>query len=121
MIQWWRVRNNWKKPTKDNVDELKALLKYNIYGCDLEEEAVTLTYFSLGLALLDALSPKEIWKNVHFDNLIDPCVFLWDVEALLVKIWVKSTLGFVVCMGHVITYLRSFSGYVTNFCHDFVS
>ncbi|MFZ6663741.1 HsdM family class I SAM-dependent methyltransferase [Peijinzhouia sedimentorum] len=71
MIQWWRVRNNWKKPTKDNVDELKALLKNNIYGCDLEEEAVTLTYFSLGLALLDALSPKEIWKNVHFDNLID--------------------------------------------------
>ncbi|WP_144605858.1 HsdM family class I SAM-dependent methyltransferase [Algoriphagus algorifonticola] len=71
MIQWWRVRNNWKKPTRDNVDELKALLKNNIYGCDLEEEAVTLTYFSLGLALLDALSPKEIWKNVHFDNLID--------------------------------------------------
>lgn len=71
MIQWWRVRNNWKKPTRDNVDELKALLKNNIYGCDLEEEAVTLTYFSLGLALLDALSPKEIWKNVHFDNLIN--------------------------------------------------
>ncbi|WP_339700932.1 N-6 DNA methylase [Algoriphagus aquimarinus] len=71
MIQWWRIRNNWKKPTRENIDELKALLKNNIYGCDLEEEAVTLTYFSLGLALLDALSPKEIWKNVHFDNLID--------------------------------------------------
>ena len=71
MIQWWRVRNNWKKPTKNDVGELKALLKNNIYGCDLEEEAVTLTYFSLGLSLLDALSPKEIWENVHFDNLIN--------------------------------------------------
>ena len=78
MIQWWRVRNNWKKPTKENIDELKKLLKENIYGCDLEEEAVTLTYFSLGLALLDALSPKEIWKNVHFDNLIDQNLIFGD-------------------------------------------
>lgn len=78
MIQWWRIRNNWEKPTKENIDELKELLKKNIYGCDLEEEAVTLTYFSLGLALLDALSPKEIWKNVHFDNLIDQNLFSGD-------------------------------------------
>lgn len=78
MIQWWRVRNNWKKPTKENVEELKAILRSNIYGCDLEEEAVTLTYFSLGLALLDALSPKEIWKNVHFDNLIDQNLIYGD-------------------------------------------
>jgi len=78
MIQWWRIRNNWEKPTKENIVELKELLKDNIHGCDLEEEAVTLTYFSLGLALLDALSPKEIWKNVHFDNLIDQNLFCGD-------------------------------------------
>lgn len=78
MIQWWRIRNDWQKPTKDDIDELKRLLKENIYGCDLEEEAVRLTYFSLGLALLDALSPKEIWKNVQFDNLIDQNLFSGD-------------------------------------------
>ena len=78
IIQWWRVRNNWAKPTKDNIDELKKLLKENIYGCDLEDEAVTLTSFSLGLALLDALSPKEIWRNVHFDNLIAQNLFSGD-------------------------------------------
>jgi hypothetical protein len=38
-----------------------------------------------------------------------------------VKIWVKSTLGLVVCMGHVVSYARSFSGNVTNFCHGNVS
>lgn len=70
MIQWWRIRNNWDKPGKDNIEELKQLLVNNIFGCDLVDEAVTLSYFSLGLALLDALSPKEIWRNVHFDNLI---------------------------------------------------
>lgn len=70
MIQWWRLQNNWARPTKENIEELKQILSKNIFGCDLEEEAVTLSYFSLGLALLDALSPKEIWNNVHFDNLI---------------------------------------------------
>ena len=25
MIQWWRIRNNWKKPQKENIDELKEL------------------------------------------------------------------------------------------------
>lgn len=78
MIQWWRVRNNWQKPKKENIEELKALLHNNIFGCDLEDEAVTLSYFSLGLALLDALSPKEIWRNVHFDNLIGSNLFQGD-------------------------------------------
>lgn len=70
MIQWWRLRNNWKRPGKENIEELKEILRYSIHGCDIEEEAVTLTYFSLSLALLDSLSPKEIWGNVHFDELI---------------------------------------------------
>lgn len=83
IIQWWRVRNNWTKPTKDNIEELKKLLRENIYGCDLEEEAVTLTSFSLGLTLLDALSPKEIWKNVHFDNLIDQNLYSGDFFKIL--------------------------------------
>lgn len=70
MIQWWRQKNDWKKPGKEHIEELKQLLKDAVYGCDIEEEAVTLTYFSLCLALLDSLSPKEIWGNVHFDDLI---------------------------------------------------
>jgi len=70
MIQWWRLKNEWKKPQKENIEALKQILLNNVYGCDLEEEAVTLSYFSLELALLDALSPKEIWNNVHFDNLV---------------------------------------------------
>ena len=54
------------------------MLQKNIFGCDLEDEAVTLSYFSLGLALLDSLSPKEIWRNVHFNNLIGKNLFQGD-------------------------------------------
>jgi len=78
LIQWWRINNNWKKPQKENIPELKQILLHNIFGCDLEKEAVTLSYFSLGLALLDALSPKEIWNNVHFDNLIGRNLYAGD-------------------------------------------
>ncbi|WP_333626182.1 N-6 DNA methylase [Sphingobacterium siyangense] len=78
MIQWWRIRNNWAKPKRENIEELKQLLANNIFGCDLEDEAVTLSYFSLGLALLDALSPKEIWRNVHFDSLVGRNLFQGD-------------------------------------------
>lgn len=78
LIQWWRIQHDWQKPTKDNIQELQRLLKDNIYGCDIVEEAVELTYFSLSLALLDALSPKEIWENVHFDNLKDTNLFPGD-------------------------------------------
>ncbi len=78
MIQWWRIQNNWKKPDKENIEDLKEILKRNIYGCDIEEEAVRLTYFSVSLALLDALSPREIWGNVHFDKLISKNLFCVD-------------------------------------------
>jgi type I restriction-modification system DNA methylase subunit len=78
MIQWWRIRNNRKKPQKENIEELKLLLQKNIFGCDLEDEAVILSYFSLGLALLDSLSPKEIWRNVHFSNLAGTNLFQGD-------------------------------------------
>ena len=59
MIQWWRYENEWKRPDKDDIKELKQILKNSIYGCDIENEAVTLTYFSLSLALLDSLSQKK--------------------------------------------------------------
>jgi hypothetical protein len=70
MIQWWKIRNNWAKPDSQNLEELKEILKNNIFGVDIHEEAVRLTFFSLSLVLLDELSPKVIWENLKFDNLI---------------------------------------------------
>ena len=45
------------------------MLKDNIFGIDISQDALRLTIFSLSLVLLDALSPKEIWENLKFDNL----------------------------------------------------
>lgn len=79
IIDWWRVSNyektgEWIKPGKDNLDELKGLLKESIFGIDIESEAVDLAIFSLSLTLCDILSPKVIWENLRFDNLSDNVV-----------------------------------------------
>lgn len=74
IIDWWRVSNyektgEWILPGKENLNELKKLLKDNIYGVDISNEAVDLAIFSLSLTLCDILSPKVIWENLRFDNL----------------------------------------------------
>lgn len=66
ILDWWRIRNNWKKP---GLEVLKKLLRESIYGVDIEPQAVRLAIFSLSLVLLDSLSPKEIWENLKFENL----------------------------------------------------
>jgi len=83
MIHWWRIRNNWKKPGAKNLDELKRILKNNIFGVDKYEEAVRLSFFSLSLALLDELSPKVIWENLKFDNLLESNLISEDFFKLI--------------------------------------
>lgn len=83
MLQWWRIRNSWKKPDAKNLDELKRILRNNIFGVDKHEEAVRLTFFSLSLALLDELSPKVIWENLKFDNLLENNLISKDFFKLI--------------------------------------
>jgi hypothetical protein len=66
LIYRWRKKNNWEHP---NLNILKKLLKDNIFGVELKKEAAELTVFSLSLALCDELTPLQIWKDLHFDNL----------------------------------------------------
>lgn len=79
IIDWWRVSNyektgEWIFPGKENLNELKRLLKDSIYGIDIATEAVDLAIFSLSLTLCDILSPKVIWENLRFDDLSDNVV-----------------------------------------------
>lgn len=83
IVYWWMSQHEWKNPSAENLDELKYLLKNNIYGVDLNAEAVRLTVFSLCLALCDMLSPKVIWEKLKFDNLINENVFAKDFFELI--------------------------------------
>lgn len=71
LIYWWRIQNNWQKP---ELPILKRLLRNNIYGIDINPEAVRLAVFSLSLALCDELEPKVIWHDLEFDNLINETI-----------------------------------------------
>jgi len=83
MIHWWRIRNNWEKPGVKNLDELKKILKNNIFGVDIDQDAVRLTFFSLSLALLDELSPKVIWEHLKFENLLESNLLSQDFFKLI--------------------------------------
>lgn len=48
--------------------KLLKIIKDNIFGVDIEEDAVRLTVFSLCLALCDELTPIEIWTELKFDD-----------------------------------------------------
>lgn len=72
MVDWWKYSCYLKDgaiPTKPTLQTLKSILKNNIYGVDIEEDATRLTIFSLALALCDMLTPKQIWTELKFDDL----------------------------------------------------
>ncbi len=66
LVQCWRMANGWRQP---GHNDLKAILRNNIFGCDLEPEAVLVAVFSLCVALCDELDPKVIWEELQFDDL----------------------------------------------------
>ncbi len=89
IIDWWRIikyeeQGKWITPGKEHLKELKKLLKENIFGVDIAQEAVDLSIFSLSLTLCDILSPKVIWENLRFDdlsnNIIKSDFFTWFSE-----------------------------------------
>ena len=82
LINLWRSRNNWQKPT---VKTLKQILKNSIYGIDLDSSAIDLSAFSLSLAICDALKPDVIWKELKFDHLRDSNLFENDFFQLLLE------------------------------------
>lgn len=76
LVQWWIIKNGFK--IKPNIIELKKILKKNVFGIDKDEKAVQLTSFSLCLALCDLLNPKQIWRDLKFDDLREENVIYND-------------------------------------------
>ncbi len=75
LVQSWRMAHDWEHP---NHEELKRILRENIFGVDKEREAVLVTAFSLCVALCDKLQPKTIWEELRFDDLCEQNILSKD-------------------------------------------
>lgn len=67
-----RYENQHKEKLTD-FDKLKKLLTDNIFGIELHPQAIKVAAFSLYLALVDKLDPKNLWqkKKLRLPNLIN--------------------------------------------------
>ncbi len=73
LLQWWSLNQfekmgRYELPTKEICQNI---LEDNIFGVDIKETATFITVFSLTIALLEKLEPKEIWQNLKLKNLSD--------------------------------------------------
>ena len=50
----------------------------------------------------------------------DPLAFFRNPEALGLKIRIEPALGLVICVGNIVSYMRTLSGNLTNPCHTTV-
>ncbi|MBN1690945.1 MAG: N-6 DNA methylase [Dehalococcoidia bacterium] len=76
-----RIISHWHQANPDQhlkPEQLKKLLTDNIFGVDLDSEAVRVAAFSLYLTLCDYLEPRQIWEDVTFPSLWDNNLFAYD-------------------------------------------
>ena len=66
LVNAWRAQHGWRTP---DVETLKSILRDQIFGVELERDAVDLTAFSLALAMCDSRQPNVIWSELRFDPL----------------------------------------------------
>lgn len=68
LIEYWMRQHNYERP---GTEELKAILELNIFGIDIEPNAVQIAAFSLHLAMMDYLTNDEILKeDFRFSKLV---------------------------------------------------
>ncbi|MDY3318270.1 N-6 DNA methylase [Riemerella anatipestifer] len=65
-----RYENQHKEKLTD-FGKLKKLLTENIFGIELHPQAIKVAAFSLYLALVDKLDPKNLWQKKTLPNLIN--------------------------------------------------
>ncbi|MGR3318250.1 MAG: HsdM family class I SAM-dependent methyltransferase [Candidatus Anammoxibacter sp.] len=71
ILQWWSV-NHYTKTREIKLPNKKIcqqILENNIFGVDIKGTATLISVFSLAIALLDKLEPKEIWNNLKLNSL----------------------------------------------------
>lgn len=68
-----RLLDRWEyahQPATLTFEVVKKIVLENIFGIEVEAEAIKVAAFSIYLAMLDRLNPKTLWQNNHFPYLI---------------------------------------------------
>lgn len=77
IIQYRLLNPNYSDSLEDYKNELKTLLKENIFGIDKDESAIKVAIFSLYITLLDYLEPSSI-VGFQFPTLLGTNFFVAD-------------------------------------------
>ncbi|MDO9096850.1 MAG: N-6 DNA methylase, partial [Candidatus Methanoperedens sp.] len=75
LISRWMQANPNKSPS---ISDLKRILKENIFGVDVNNNAIRIAALSLYLTMCDYLEPRYIWNQVRFDPIINENLFKSD-------------------------------------------
>lgn len=97
LIQVWRSKHAWAQPT---VADLKQILRGQIFGVEMQPEALRVTAFNLALAVCDALQPNVIWKELRFEKLVGLNLLSGDFFEALEKLAGKSQPSFDLVLGN---------------------
>jgi hypothetical protein len=68
LVRRWRNAHHGKAP---KVTDLKPILERNLFGVDINRDAIRVASFSLYLAMCDMIDPRHYWKQVVFPRLRD--------------------------------------------------
>lgn len=74
----WMTQND---VTTITCNQLSSLLEKNIFGVDINEEAIRVASFSLSLTMCDFLDPRSIWDELSFPHLYDNNLIASDFFA----------------------------------------
>lgn len=92
LIHRWKNAHSGKSPS---VPDLKPMLTDNLFGVDVDPEAIRVASFSLYLAMCDAIDPRQYWKQTVLPrlrgrNLVHADFFREDVEGIRTEKNAKS-------------------------------
>lgn len=70
LLQWWAINNSINNEIVfPDAQKAQSIMESNIFGVDILPTATYVSIFGLTIALLEKLTPKEIWNNLRFNDL----------------------------------------------------
>jgi hypothetical protein len=79
LIHRWKLAHPKETPS---AADLKHILENNLFGIDINPDAVRVASFSLYLAMCDEIDPRHYWTQVRFPRLRDRNLHAGDYFAL---------------------------------------